>query len=405
MQRPWNVLERGWCLACTALWLSLTNCSGGEFRSEADRGGAGGSAAGGSGGSPSGGSDAGRGGGAGADDQAGSPSETGGTGGAGGSASKVCNCDSGSYCRDASTDCWPCSSLSRLKFTTPERIGTLSDSGQGARFPRVGSTSTDLLYRFDETGLRYTTDASTSPGTNLGATTAVDSAPLLLDSNLSGLSGAPSGVNLVFDRPLLNLDPEGDTQAPRAIYVASWNGSRSSLQDASKAPALFNSDLGDYSMAVALHPADGAAVRAFWMSARNSTSVPPTPALLTAAVADDGVAETLTLNVGKDPNAPCAVDDTGADPDLTPWVTPDGKLLLFSTTRLAPDCKPASQKKDIHTVLLNPETGQPLAAATPLSDVNGPADDTDPSFSADLCDLYFSSNRDGKYAVYHAHRR
>ena len=144
MQRPWNVLERSWCLAAgAALWLSLTSCGGGAFKSEGHPSGGGGSAAG-RGGSPSGGSDGGRGGAAGAEDQAGSPAAMGGTGGMGGSGNKGCNCESGSYCRDASTDCWPCSSLSRMKFTTPERIATLSDSGEGARFPRIGSTSTDL---------------------------------------------------------------------------------------------------------------------------------------------------------------------------------------------------------------------------------------------------------------------
>ena len=195
---------------------------------------------------------------------------------------------------------------------------------------------------------------------------------------------------------------ETETEGPRALYFASWNGSNTSLEGALKAPALFNSDLGDYSIAVAMHPVDGAAVRAFWMSNRTSTG----PGLLTAAVTEDGAAETVALSISKGvKDAPCPINDAGADPDLTPWVTSDGQLLLLSTTRVEADCTPSNQKKDIHTVLVSPETGQPLAAATPLSDVNGPADETDPSFSADLCDLYFASNRDGKYAVYHAHRR
>lgn len=408
MQRPRNVLERSWCLAaCAALWLSLNACGGGAFKSEGDVSGGGGSVAG-SGGSPSGGSDGGRAGSGGGEDRAGSPSQTAGTGGMGGSVSKVCNCESGSYCRDASTDCWPCSSLSRMKFTTPERIATLSDSGQGARFPRIGSTSTDLLYRVDGMGLRYTSDASTSPGMNVAATAASDSAPLLLDADITGLAATPGGVNVVFDRPLPSPEPGAETEVegPRALYFASWKGSNTGLEGALKAPALFNSDLGDFSIAVAMHPAAGAPPRAFWMSNRASTSMPATPALLTAAVIEDGAAETMALTISKGvEGSGCSLDDTGADPDLTPWVTADGQLLLFSTTRLDPDCARANQKKDIHTVLLNPETGQPLAAAAPLSDVNGAADDTDPSFSADLCDLYFASNRDGKYAVYRAHRR
>jgi Tol biopolymer transport system component len=58
-----------------------------------------------------------------------------------------------------------------------------------------------------------------------------------------------------------------------------------------------------------------------------------------------------------------------------------------------------------------PATGQVLPTAAgptpsqPLADVNSPQDDVDPSFSADFCDLYFSSNRDGRFALYRAHRR
>jgi hypothetical protein len=398
MQGLWNVLKRGSLLASGALCLCLTDCSGGAFKSEAVPAGTGGGDAGTGGGTTAGTTDGGRVGSGGSDEPAGSPSETGGSAGTGGVVSSGCNCASGSYCRDASPDCLPCAALNRMKFTAPERIATLSDSGQGSRFPRIGSTSTDLLYRFDGVGLRYTADASTSPGMNLGATEPGDSAPLLLDSSVAGLAGAFKNFNLLFDR--------AEPGAKRALYFARWNGN---LEALGRAPAPFNADLGDYSMAVALHPTDSELGRAFWMSNRNSTEELPAPQLLTAELASDAVAEAVTLRIGR---LDCTVADNpapeaGVDTDLTPWVTSDGKLLLFSTTRLEPNCSAGNQKKDIHSILLRPELGQPPdgATASPLSDVNGPADDTDPSFSADLCDLYFASNRDGKYAVYRAHRR
>ncbi len=391
MQGLRNLLRRSTVLGCATLWLSLTDCSGGAFKGEAQTSGGSGNHAG-SGGMTAGTSDSAAGV-AGTDEQGGSPAELGGSGGSGGTASEGCTCARGQYCREASNDCLSCASLGRLHFTTPERIATLSDSAQGARFPRIGSTSTDLVYRFDGVGLRYTSDASTSPGTSLSATDPSDSAPLLLDSAILGL---PQGLSLVFDRALPG--------APRAIYFAGWS---SAVESPELAPEPFNSGLGDYSMALALHPNNENPARAFWMSARNVSLDDPAPQLLTAELAADAPAEAVTLKLGQ---ADCEIADSAdpdVDPDLTPWVTIDGRLLLFSTTRLDSSCAVAKQKKDLHSVLLRPDTGQPLdaGAATPLMDVNSPFDDTDPSFSADLCDLYFASNRDGKFAIYRAHRR
>jgi hypothetical protein len=397
MQGLCNLLERGLPLACVALWLSLADCSGDAFQSATEGSGGGGAPS--VAGSPATvGGDSGSAGSAGADDLGGAGAEPGGSSGSGGAVSNGCNCPSGSYCREASNDCFSCSSLSRLRFTPPERIATLSESGQGARFPRVGSTSTDLLYRSDGAGLRYTPDASTSAGTSVSSTDSSDSAPLLLDAEVTGLAALPKGFNLLFDR--------SEPGAARALYFARWNGG---IERPARAPEPFNSDLGDYSMAVALHPMNGVPARAFWMSARDATEDAPAPELLTAELTLGARAEVVTLKIGQ-PDcdvADSAKPDANIDPDLTPWVTSRGGLLLISTTRLEPDCSVSNQKKDIHAVLLSPETGQALdnAAAEPLSDVNSSADDTDPSFSADLCELYFASNRDGKFAVYHARRR
>jgi Tol biopolymer transport system component len=86
-------------------------------------------------------------------------------------------------------------------------------------------------------------------------------------------------------------------------------------------------------------------------------------------------------------------------------VTADGTTLLFSSTRVDGNCTTTNQGKDIYTALLQPPTGEPTAPAVPMPDVNGPGNDVDPSFSADFCELYFASDRDGSYALYRAHRR
>jgi hypothetical protein len=101
-----------------------------------------------------------------------------------------------------------------------------------------------------------------------------------------------------------------------------------------------------------------------------------------------------------------AISQVTPPDDLTPWVTPDGKTLLVSHTGVDATCAPAGRGKDLYTAPLQPATGQPTLPAALLNDVNSTADDVDPSFSADMCDLYFASNRDGgAFALYRAHRR
>lgn len=313
--------------------------------------------------------------------------------GAGGMAPSGCDCPAGRYCRDGSTDCFDCAELSRLRFETPERLAALSDGSVVTRSPRVGLTATDLVYHIDGVGLRYTTDASTSAGGNVKATAAEDSAPLLLKSDVKVPQLQIAGFNFLFDRPTLT--------GPRTVFIGAWKSGLGATVEA--LPAPYNSGKGDYSMALSPHATTEAA-RAFWMTMRDAMSATLGPALVTSPMVNEPAPVLVTLNVGQ---AGCTPKDLAAkaDPDLTPWVSDDGKLLLVSTTRVDGNCASTNQGKDIYTTLLQPATGQPTSAALPLSDVNSSADDVDPSFSADLCDLYFASNRDGKFALYRAHRR
>jgi hypothetical protein len=397
MQGLRNVLTRSSAVAATgALWLCLTNCSGKAFDAVGGSGrandGDGGSGVAG-GGASSGGSESSLAG-------SGGSGNLGGTGGSAGMVSSSCDCGSGTYCRDGSLDCWPCSDLIRLQFKSPERLTTLSDNGHGSRFPRRGATGIDLLYRIEGAGLRYTADSSTSPGSNVMSTDATDSGPLLLDAGVRELATTLKSFNFVFDRT--------PTDAKRAIYFAQWS---SGLKESEPAPAPFNSDVGDYSMAVARHPQGSETPRAFWMSDRGSVAAIPIPTLLTALLAAGASSEPVALSIERTDTICSPKDDpeAGVDPDLTPWVTPDGKYLLLSTTKQDANCEVAGEgkDKDLYMLELDPELGQPSpgVAATALKDVNSSFDDTDPSFSADWCDLYFASNRDGKHAIYRAHRR
>lgn len=397
MQGLRKVLERSSLVACGALWLGLSQCGGNEFNAGPGGSGAGNDA----GGSPS---QAGSGGSAGGGAGGTSGNTSGGTGssgGKGGGGAASCECPAGRYCLEGSTDCLPCDDLSRLFFHEPVRLATVSDNGGGSRFPRTGATSTDLIYRFDGVGMRYTADSSTSAGNDVKATQPKDSAPLLLREAVSSLPVAPlAQFNFLFDRS------EADV---RSLRFGSWS---EGLQSTVLAPPPFNSGFGDYSVAVALH-ASPASARAFWMTNRDSVLAPGRkPRLVTAPLEVDAsvVDVELRLSVSSTQDCPplnvgLPMDAASIDPDMAPWVTSDGALLVLSTTRLEAGCVAGSQKKDIYSALLQASSGQPPAAALPMNDVNSADDDVDPSFSADLCDLYFSSNRDGKFAVYRAHRR
>lgn len=374
--------RRSWLVAGGVALLGLNSCSGTAFTSDGSTSGAsansgsagkhsGGNASGGASGSDSAG-----------DSGAGAPD----AGGMGGAGTDGCECEAGQYCRAGTYDCFDCAELNRLHFGTPERLATVSDNGPGSRFPRVGASNTDLLYRFEGTGVRYTTDASTSPGGNVRGTVETDSGPLLLSTDVVSVGIMTTGFNFLFDRA-----EEGD----RSLYVGQWSAGLLSFE---RAPAPYNELKNDYSIAVALNATTDGVARAFWMTDRDSPTSLGTPRLVTALAVPESPVTPVDLALGQ---ADCAASDE----DLAPWVTNDGKTLLVSHTRLDSSCKPNGQGKDIYTALLQPTTGEATAAALPMSDVNSPKDDVEPSFSADMCDLYFASNRDGKYALYRAHRR
>jgi len=380
-----NVLDPRWLVAGAATMLGLSGCGGKGFAASNESAGTNSSGGTDMAGASAGGNASGAGGGS---DSAGEATSGGtvtaaGAGGGGGTATVKCECPAGHYCRDGTADCFDCAQFNRLHFTTPERMSTLSDNGQGAHFPRVGRTGTDLFYHFDGAGLRYTADASTSAGGSVTGTVASDSGPLWLASDVMGAGSTLMGFNFLLDR----------IQAPqRSIYVGQWTNGALNIE---KAPLPLNADKDDYSVAIALKPTADGIARAFWMTNRDA----PNAVLVTALLVANAPVAPVPLRIGQ---ATCPASDT----DVTPWVTNDGKTLLFSHTRLDASCAPNGEAKDIYAGVLRPATGLPTEdPAAPMNDVNSAMNDTEPSFSADLCDLYFASDREGKYALYRAHRR
>lgn len=270
--------------------------------------------------------------------------------------------------------------MNRLNFAAPERLATLD---HGTRYPRGGSSTTDLFY-VDSIGLRYTSDFATSAGRAPNATVAGDAGPLLAPSAVKGASlpGAMlESFNFLFDRQY---------NSARRLFIANW---QEGLISPELAPAPFNSEKSDYSPALA-QPANDSP-RLYWMSTRDGVSAQLMVSILNG---DSPAVAPVNLALGQDG---CKASDL----ELSPWVTSDGLMLLFNHSR-RDACADAPQAKDIYAVLLSPTDGQPVPMpARPMNDINSAMDEVDPSFSADMCDIYFASNRDGQYAIYRAHRR
>jgi len=79
--------------------------------------------------------------------------------------------------------------------------------------------------------------------------------------------------------------------------------------------------------------------------------------------------------------------------DATPWVTPDGLLLLFRSIEIDAACATQVDSSDLWYARLD-DQGQPLGPATAITDVNMAAwDDSDPTLSPDLCWLYYATDQ------------
>jgi hypothetical protein len=395
-----NMPDRGKRVACLAALWALSSCRGNEFASSAGAGGLGSLGSGGRGaesgvgvggadlfGAGQGGGDAGEGGdyaqGGSPGGAAGMPTNGAGAAGDGATPSQRCNCEPGQYCRGGSTDCYACSNFDRLRFRPPERVA----SSSGSRFPRAGAAATDLFYQLIGDGLRHTTDASTSSGTAVTAS-ARDAAPLLLPSDVTSLPSPTAPFNFVFDR---------DSDGRRELFLGRWVNR---LESSERAPAPLNDEgSNNFGLAIALPGAPGALPRAFWLrSPTQSEQAEAGAQLLTAELGAQVEPEPLTFSVEG-----CG---TALGPDTSPWVTAEGNALFFSHARPGADCEGWGSGADLFGLALSPTSGLPgEGTAYRLEDVNSPERDLDPSFSSDLCQLYFASDRDGELALYRAERR
>jgi hypothetical protein len=367
-------------------WLALlvsagaAACSGDDFTGEpapgggssgtdaGESGGAGTGATGNGGASGSGGSGGSGGGAGGAAGESGAAGSA--AGGAGGTGCDQTGCRQGEYCR-ADGVCRMCSDWSELHFGAPEPLATINAAfpTRDLRAPRDVIPPAMVFVAGANPAareLRYTRNYLSDAGGAIPAP--VDGAD---EGESDGLFIAPpgngllAGLNLLFDR---------DTPwVPRKLYGAVVPENDPPV--VSELPAPFNSAGSNYSIAYA-HEAG----RAWWYSNRDFRS-----RILTAPTTDSGTPSATALNLTLHPGN-CEVNEA----DLAPWVTPDGKLLLFQA-RERDGCS-LGTSWDLFAVSLGTD-GLPAGAASRLDASIGGFSDITPALSRDGCWLLFASNR------------
>jgi hypothetical protein len=314
----------------------------------------------------SGGVDAGRGGssGDGGGSGKGGGAGTSGTGNAGSAGGAGCDCAPGQYCRAGT--CRNCDDLTSIQIGDAEPL--LDHPSSGLRFPRVGDSRDSFFFTLVAPGrseLWYVDDPTASASFTLG------DAQTLSRSGLFYVEGASLGFTVLFDER---------RSGGRVVMTAAWNGSAlTDLQTLGPPFGAFGSE--DYSVALAAETN-----RVYFMTTRNDS-----PELHTSVLGEiDSQVVTLDVPVPGGGTCPRSEDDA------TPWVTEDGSLLVFRALPLDANCQPIDgTAPDLYAAALQPATGLPLTPAVRLAGANvttGDSTETDPSFSPDLCTLYFSSD-------------
>lgn len=290
-----------------------------------------------------------------------------------------CACNARQYCR--ADNCRDCADYSSLDFGAPELLAGPGLAPDGSpRFPRAGPAQGSLFYRAGSGSAAriWYTPAEDTAGSRASSGSTLESGPLFLPSP------AILGNTFAFD---------GGPVGERAIYLAAWQAT--GFANATEAGEPLNQDGSEsYGLAVALDTE-----RAFWISTRSGAAE-----LLSAPASgtiDD--VEPVTLELSAPGGATCDPDPTL----LSPWVTPDGRLLLLSQPRFDATCTPLDDGAlALYAVPLQPASGQPVASAVPLTTTFGPdgSTETDPSLSPEGCSLYFASDRSGALQLYRAGR-
>lgn len=293
-------------------------------------------------------------------------------------------CGDGKYCSESSGDCEPCSDLSRLHFAAPVKITMApTTAGTTAYYPRIGSDDGTLYFVYiDDSGAlprSRIASAAYKPSTKSWAAWILMNPPVASMGEESGPLHLPSGALLegLVDttsvdthKPVLLFDSNRNGATTRKLFAANLDGSKASL--VSLPSGKRDSDVAAAPLA---HPP-----RFYWLS-DGTTNMEQRLVTATASTSQMGAVK-LALDTG------CVVDAVAA-----PWVTLDGKLLLFGAYpplagTCAPSVPPVARLFAAHMT----DQGQQVTGdqAQPLLPEDTQSFDSTPSLSPDACFLFFS---------------
>jgi hypothetical protein len=287
-------------------------------------------------------------------------------------------CDAGKYCKTDTQICTDCSELADFKFGSLTRIELMPPTGTALRFPRIGP-SDQLLFTFTSSAL----------STDIGHAERGD--------------GFLQWKNVVTEPEGINNDQREDGAS---LYLPKDHGDildtliadMTSVQPAEEVVLYHNTTpIGDKKVfafnpgqaKISLvnlkgtsnsHVAVAYKARRFWYT---SNAINSTENLVTVAPGGDPALAQM-----KDSNA-CTLQG-----NLSAWVTPDGKWLLFSSQlHDGSDCSKLADTGRPHLFYteVDPVTGQQvgLTREIPVDQIND-AGHVNPSLSPDLCVLLFT---------------
>jgi hypothetical protein len=269
--------------------------------------------------------------------------------------------------------------LSLLKFGEAEPLEVINDTAdiENLRFARVPPRGPGLIYTRDFFGshIWITDDAGKNEGAPVAAPLAVEG---LFESNALLLQGPPGpalvGFNFFFQR----------TVSAQSMQLELLGGkmSNGSIGDVERLPAPFNAPAAtvpwSYGIAIGKE-------RVVWTV---NTDGALGSGLRTATLEVNAEPAQLDLKL---PNG-CSIQEL----DFAPWLTPDGRTLLFRARQRDAECALMPGELTALFAVNLDAAGEPAADAVELTGLAGPnaavgTTFTDGSLSPDSCWLYFSS--------------
>lgn len=312
----------------------------------------------------------------------GSSTSSGGAGGAPECApGSIGACGSGKYCSSETSTCEPCGELARFHFGTPTVVPlSPSTAGTHVRFPRVSPDDGALLFTYDDKsggpiGRPRIVSAPFVAATQSWAAWSFSPAPINSNKEDSAALYLPAGAMLkgLVDgkvdtaKAVLLFDSSRAADGTRALYAANPGAPEAS-------PLALAGGKRDSDIAAA---PDASPPRFYWMSGDSAL----TQRLVTATGASPTASVKLLFENG------CSGDAVEG-----PWISRDGKLLLFGAAPPSgATCTPSLVLKRLYVARMNDQGTQVAAdAARPIFPDDTTSFDSTPSLSPDACFMLFA---------------